>query len=146
LGAQQAVQFRADVAYPDLEESAAQLLVVREARLPEAQPARVAEHEEEEPEVMLLLVVNLGQYLDSRVPGPDGPDVLAGLEVRPTEVEDGNLEPALRTLLGGCPAAPPGVSYVLFEEGYYRLGPDLKIGTNVEEFDEHYERGAASRP
>ncbi len=47
----------------------------------------------------------------------------------------------LRKLLAGCPSSPSGMSYVLLEEGYYRLGPDLEIGTDVEEFDETYERG-----
>ncbi len=47
----------------------------------------------------------------------------------------------LRKLLAGCPSSPSGVSYVLLEEGYYRLGPDLRVATDVEEFDEHYERG-----
>ena len=47
----------------------------------------------------------------------------------------------LRKLLAGCPSSPPGTSYVLLEEGYYRLGPDLRIATDVEEFDGHYERG-----
>lgn len=47
----------------------------------------------------------------------------------------------LRKLLAGCPSSPSGVSYVLLEEGYYRLGPDVLVATDVEEFDEHYERG-----
>ncbi|MDQ3638985.1 MAG: hypothetical protein M3426_13500 [Actinomycetota bacterium] len=47
----------------------------------------------------------------------------------------------LRKLLGGCPSSPSGVSYVLLEEGYYRLAPDLRVATDVEEFDGHYERG-----
>jgi DNA-binding SARP family transcriptional activator len=47
----------------------------------------------------------------------------------------------LRKLLSGCPSSPSGVSYVLLEEGYYRLGPDVRVVTDVEEFDEHYERG-----
>ena len=47
----------------------------------------------------------------------------------------------LRKLLAGCPSSPSGVSYVLLEEGYYRLGPDVRVATDVEEFDEHYERG-----
>jgi DNA-binding SARP family transcriptional activator len=47
----------------------------------------------------------------------------------------------LRKLLADCPSSPSGVSYVLLEEGYYRLGPDVRVATDVEEFDEHYERG-----
>ncbi len=47
----------------------------------------------------------------------------------------------LRKLLADCPSSPLGVSYVLLEEGYYRLGPDVRVATDVEEFDEHYERG-----
>ena len=47
----------------------------------------------------------------------------------------------LRKLLAGCPSSPSGVSYVLLEEGYYRLGPDVRVATDVEEFDKHYERG-----
>ena len=47
----------------------------------------------------------------------------------------------LRKLLAGCPSSPSGVSYVLLEEGYYRLGPDLRVATDIEEFDEHYDQG-----
>ena len=47
----------------------------------------------------------------------------------------------LRKLLAGCPSSPPGTSHVLLEEGHYRLGPGLRIATDVEEFDERYERG-----
>jgi DNA-binding SARP family transcriptional activator len=47
----------------------------------------------------------------------------------------------LRKLLADCPSSPPGASYVLLEEGYYRLGPDVRVVTDVEEFDGHYERG-----
>jgi LuxR family maltose regulon positive regulatory protein len=47
----------------------------------------------------------------------------------------------LRKLLAGCPSAPSGVRYVVLEEGHYRLGPDVRVVTDVEEFDEHYERG-----
>jgi LuxR family maltose regulon positive regulatory protein len=46
----------------------------------------------------------------------------------------------LRKLLGRCPTSP-NVNYVLLEEGYYRLCPDIRISTDVEEFDEHYEAG-----
>ena len=47
----------------------------------------------------------------------------------------------LRKLLGGCPTSPSGVSYVLLEEGYYRLGPDVRVATDVEEFDARYGEG-----
>ena len=47
----------------------------------------------------------------------------------------------LRKLLADCPSSPSGTSHVLLEEGYYRLCPDLRIATDVEEFDGHYERG-----
>jgi DNA-binding SARP family transcriptional activator len=46
----------------------------------------------------------------------------------------------LRKLLGRCPTSP-NVNYVLLEEGYYRLCPDVRISTDVEEFDAHYEEG-----
>ena len=45
----------------------------------------------------------------------------------------------LRKLLSGCSSA--AVNYVLLEEGYYRLFPDVGVATDVEEFDAHYERG-----
>jgi LuxR family maltose regulon positive regulatory protein len=45
----------------------------------------------------------------------------------------------LRKLLSSCSSA--AVNYVLLEEGYYRLFPDVGVATDVEEFDAHYERG-----
>jgi DNA-binding SARP family transcriptional activator len=45
----------------------------------------------------------------------------------------------LRKLLGSCSSA--AVNYVLLEEGYYRLCPDVRVATDVEEFDALYERG-----
>ena len=45
----------------------------------------------------------------------------------------------LRKLLSGC--SPAAMNYVLLEEGYYRLFPDVGVATDVEEFDAHYERG-----
>ena len=45
----------------------------------------------------------------------------------------------LRKLLSSCSSA--AVNYVLLEEGYYRLCPDIRVATDVEEFDAHYERG-----
>lgn len=47
----------------------------------------------------------------------------------------------LRKLLDGCPSSPAGASHVVLEEGYYRLGPDVRVATDIEEFAEHYERG-----
>ena len=46
----------------------------------------------------------------------------------------------LRKLLGRCPTSPD-VNYVLLEEGFYRLSPHVRISTDVEEFDAHYEEG-----
>lgn len=46
----------------------------------------------------------------------------------------------LRKLLGSCPSSSR-VNYVLLEEGYYRLCPDIRVSTDVEEFDAHYEEG-----
>lgn len=49
----------------------------------------------------------------------------------------------LRKLLGGCPTSSD-VNYVLLEEGYYHLSPNVRVATDVEEFDELYERGRRS--
>ncbi len=46
----------------------------------------------------------------------------------------------LRKVLGSCPSSSD-VNYVLLEEGYYRLSPSVRVTTDVEEFDAHYERG-----
>jgi DNA-binding SARP family transcriptional activator len=46
----------------------------------------------------------------------------------------------LRKLLGGCPTSDE-VTYVVLEEGYYRLSPGVRVATDVEEFDGLYERG-----
>jgi DNA-binding SARP family transcriptional activator len=46
----------------------------------------------------------------------------------------------LRKLLGGCPSSGE-VNYVLLEEGYYRLSPEIRVSTDVDEFDARYERG-----
>ena len=45
----------------------------------------------------------------------------------------------LRKLLSSCP--PAAMNYVLLEEGYYRLCPDVRVATDVDEFDAHFERG-----
>jgi DNA-binding SARP family transcriptional activator len=46
----------------------------------------------------------------------------------------------LRKLLSDCPSSAP-LNYVLLEEGYYRLCPGVQVITDVDEFDERYERG-----
>ncbi|MGH3147659.1 MAG: AfsR/SARP family transcriptional regulator [Rubrobacter sp.] len=46
----------------------------------------------------------------------------------------------LRKLLSRCPTLA-SASYVLLEEGHYRLCPALRVSTDVEEFDALYERG-----
>ena len=46
----------------------------------------------------------------------------------------------LRRLLSECPSFAP-VNYVVLEEGYYRLSPEIQVATDVDEFDERYERG-----
>jgi DNA-binding SARP family transcriptional activator len=47
---------------------------------------------------------------------------------------------SLRKLLGRSPYSAD-VNYVLLEEGYYRLSPEVRVSTDVEEFDARYERG-----
>ncbi len=46
----------------------------------------------------------------------------------------------LRKLLSECPASG-SPNYVLLEEGYYRLCSDVRVITDVDEFDNRYERG-----
>lgn len=46
----------------------------------------------------------------------------------------------LRKLLGSCPSSSD-MNYVVLEEGYYRLCPDIRISTDVDEFDARYEEG-----
>jgi DNA-binding SARP family transcriptional activator len=46
----------------------------------------------------------------------------------------------LRKLLSECPASGLG-NYILLEEGYYRLCPTVRVETDIDEFDECYERG-----
>ncbi len=46
----------------------------------------------------------------------------------------------LRKLLNECPSSTP-LNYVLLEEGYYRLCPFIGVRTDVEDFEECYERG-----
>ena len=48
----------------------------------------------------------------------------------------------LRKLLNTCPSPTP-LNYVVLEEGYYRLCPFIQIATDVEDFDDLYERGRA---
>jgi DNA-binding SARP family transcriptional activator len=47
----------------------------------------------------------------------------------------------LRKILDSCPSSGGAETYVLLEEGYYRLSAEVRIATDVEEFDELYERG-----
>jgi LuxR family transcriptional regulator, maltose regulon positive regulatory protein len=47
---------------------------------------------------------------------------------------------ALRKLLSRSPHSV-AVNYVLLEEGYYSLSPEIGVSTDVEEFDARYERG-----
>ncbi len=46
----------------------------------------------------------------------------------------------LRKLLSECPASA-SVNFILLEEGYYRLCPTIRVATDVDEFDKHYEQG-----
>src|SRR5215207_1902967 len=46
----------------------------------------------------------------------------------------------LRKLLSGCTSSV-SMNYVCLEDGYYRLSPDIKVTTDVDEFDKHHERG-----
>jgi len=45
---------------------------------------------------------------------------------------------ALRKILGDYPAS---CNYVLLDEGRYRLSPAVRVSTDVDEFDTHYESG-----
>jgi DNA-binding SARP family transcriptional activator len=47
---------------------------------------------------------------------------------------------ALRKLLADSPSPAP-INYVLLEEGYYRLCSDVRVITDVDEFDARYEQG-----
>jgi DNA-binding SARP family transcriptional activator len=47
---------------------------------------------------------------------------------------------SLRKLLGDCSSLAP-VNYILLEEGYYRLFSDVRVITDVDEFDARYEEG-----
>jgi DNA-binding SARP family transcriptional activator len=46
----------------------------------------------------------------------------------------------LRKLLGGCSSAL-STGYVTLEDGYYRLSPAVRVWSDVDEFDERYEKG-----
>jgi LuxR family maltose regulon positive regulatory protein len=46
----------------------------------------------------------------------------------------------VRMLLSACPSSVYE-NCVLLEEGYYRLGPTVRVETDVDEFDAYYERG-----
>jgi DNA-binding SARP family transcriptional activator len=46
----------------------------------------------------------------------------------------------LRKLLSGC-SSSVSINYVFLEDGYYRLSPDIKVTTDVDDFDKRHERG-----
>ena len=46
----------------------------------------------------------------------------------------------LRKLLDGC-SSSLSTNYVTLEDGYYRLSPAVQVWTDVDEFDERYEKG-----
>jgi DNA-binding SARP family transcriptional activator len=46
----------------------------------------------------------------------------------------------LRKLISECPSSAP-LNYILLEEGYYRLCSQVRVVTDVDEFDAHYEEG-----
>lgn len=48
---------------------------------------------------------------------------------------------AVRKLLAEAPSARPAESYVLFEAGYYRLSPCVRVASDVQEFDASYRNG-----
>jgi len=46
----------------------------------------------------------------------------------------------LRKLLSGC-SSSVSTNYVSLEDGYYRLSPDVRVTTDVDDFDRHHEQG-----
>jgi DNA-binding SARP family transcriptional activator len=46
----------------------------------------------------------------------------------------------LRKLLSGC-SSSVSTNYVFLEDGYYRLSPDVRVSTDVDDFDRHHEQG-----
>jgi LuxR family maltose regulon positive regulatory protein len=46
----------------------------------------------------------------------------------------------LRKLLSGC-SSSVSTNYVFLENGYYRLSSSVRVTTDVDDFDEHHERG-----
>jgi DNA-binding SARP family transcriptional activator len=46
----------------------------------------------------------------------------------------------LRKLIAECPSSAP-LNYILLEEGYYRLCSEVRVITDVDQFDCHYEEG-----
>jgi DNA-binding SARP family transcriptional activator len=46
----------------------------------------------------------------------------------------------LRKLLSGC-SSSISTNYVFLEDGYYRLSPDVRVSTDVDDFDRHHEQG-----
>jgi DNA-binding SARP family transcriptional activator len=45
----------------------------------------------------------------------------------------------VRKLLSTCSSAT--IDYILLEEGFYRLDPNVQVATDVEQFDEHHRQG-----
>jgi LuxR family maltose regulon positive regulatory protein len=46
----------------------------------------------------------------------------------------------LRKLLSGC-SSSVSTNYVFLEDGYYRLSPDVRVTTDVDDFDRYHEQG-----
>src|SRR5215213_4175902 len=46
----------------------------------------------------------------------------------------------LRNLISECPSSAP-LNHVLLEDGYYRLRSEVRVITDVDEFEAHYEEG-----
>jgi DNA-binding SARP family transcriptional activator len=46
----------------------------------------------------------------------------------------------LRKLISECPSSA-SLNYILLEEGYYRLCSEVRVITDVDQFDSHYEEG-----
>jgi DNA-binding SARP family transcriptional activator len=46
----------------------------------------------------------------------------------------------LRKLLSGC-SSSISTNYVFLEDGYYRLSPDVRVSTDVDDFDRHHDQG-----
>jgi LuxR family maltose regulon positive regulatory protein len=85
------------------------------------------------------------KYLLAHRPRPVSQDHLMSLLWPDSDLKRArwSLNSAVRVLrerLGKLPASVPE-NYVLLEEGHYCLCPEMRVATDVEEFDECYERG-----